>query len=169
MNCFQRLPCPTIFWTVGKAYFGVSIMVLATVLSTFPSIHYSLGRLRHPRTSERLHVCRWYQLLPRMSSSHQDNHLQLAADYSQGWADSNDMKNNPLKTKEMVFTYSKSLDLVPLTISGTVIERVKHSKLSPGRNPVCWLDMEWAHRLNYQEMQPAFIPAAPSQESRSAT
>ena len=63
------------------------------------------------------------------SSNHRDNHLQLAADYSRCWADSNDMKINPLKTKEMVFSFSKSLDLVPLTISGTVIESVKHSKL----------------------------------------
>ena len=36
---------------------------------------------------------------------------------------------NPLKTKEMVFSFSKSLDLVPLTTSGTVIESVKQSKL----------------------------------------
>ena len=64
-----------------------------------------------------------------VSSNHQDNRLQLAADYSQGWADSSDMKINPLKTKEMVFSFSKSLDLVPLTISGTVIESVKESKL----------------------------------------
>ena len=63
------------------------------------------------------------------SSNHQDNHLQLTADYSQAWADSNDMKINPLKTKEMVFSFSKSPDLVPLTINGTVFESVKESKL----------------------------------------
>ena len=63
------------------------------------------------------------------SSNHQDNHLQLGADYSQGWADSNDIKINPLKTKEMVFSFSKSRDLAPLTVSGTIIESVKQSKL----------------------------------------
>ena len=39
------------------------------------------------------------------------------------------MKINSLKTKEMVFSFSKSLDLAPLTISGTVIESVKQSNL----------------------------------------
>ena len=70
-----------------------------------------------------------------VSSNHQDNHLQLTADYSQGWADSNDMKINPLKTKEMVFSFSKSLDLVPLTIGRTVIEC--ETVQTPGCDPVC--------------------------------
>ena len=63
------------------------------------------------------------------SSDPLDTHIQRAADYSKDWADSNDMRMNAVKTKEMVFSFSKSLELPPITIGNTGIERVAQSKL----------------------------------------
>ncbi len=63
------------------------------------------------------------------SSDTLDKHIQRAADYSEDWANSNDMRINTVKTKEMVFSFSKSLELAPVTIGNADIERVAQSKL----------------------------------------
>ena len=63
------------------------------------------------------------------SSDPLDPHIQNAADYSEVWASSNDMRINSVKTKEMVFSFCRSLDLAPITIGNKVIERVARSRL----------------------------------------
>ena len=63
------------------------------------------------------------------SSDPLDPHIQNAADYSEVWASLNDMRINAVKTKEMVFSFCRSLDLAPITIDNKVIERVAQSRL----------------------------------------
>ena len=63
------------------------------------------------------------------SSDPLDTHIQNAADYSEDWASSNDIRINAVKIKEMVFFFCRSLDLAPITIGNNVIEMVAQSKL----------------------------------------
>lgn len=54
--------------------------------------------------------------------------MQTGATYAAEWASTNDMRINATKTKEIVFTFSRNVDLPPLTIAGSVIESVSSSK-----------------------------------------
>jgi len=58
------------------------------------------------------------------SSDPQDTHIQRVVKYAQNWASSNDMRIHASKTKEMVFSFARSLVLAPLTIGKSVSERV---------------------------------------------
>jgi len=55
--------------------------------------------------------------------------VQAGASYVEQWAASNDMCINPAKTKELVFTVARRLEVPPLTIGGNPIEQVTSSKL----------------------------------------
>ncbi len=63
------------------------------------------------------------------TKSAQDS-LQLATTEAHDWSTNNHMAINPLKTKQLIFDFSRpKLELPVITISGTEIESVNHAKL----------------------------------------
>ena len=88
------------------------------------------------------------------SSDPLDPHIQNAADYSEVWASSSDMRINAVKTKEMVFSFCRSLNLAPITIGNNVIEWVARFRLLES-HAVLGSVLECAYWLCLVQVQPA--------------
>lgn len=56
-------------------------------------------------------------------------HMQEAAGYTEGWAEDNDMRLSAPKTKELAFSFSRQLDIPPISIGDVEIEQVQSAKL----------------------------------------
>jgi hypothetical protein len=84
-----------------------------------------------------------------VSTDPNDYSLQFAADRLSVWCDENSMRINTKKTKEMLINFSKSLDrtkVSPLTINGSLIERVSSFKLL---GVIFSSDLSWSQHVSY--------------------
>jgi hypothetical protein len=84
-----------------------------------------------------------------VSTDANDYSLQFAADHLSVWCDENSMRINTKKTKEMLINFSKSLDrtkVSPLTINGSLIERVSSFKLL---GVIFSSDLSWSQHISY--------------------
>ena len=62
--------------------------------------------------------------------SKEESHLQSTTDKVVQWSDSNKIKVNVKKTKEMTISFKRTpLEIQPVTIKGTPLEQVKFFKL----------------------------------------
>ena len=81
------------------------------------------------------------------SSDPNDPTLQTAATYLSEWSRENNMKFNIKKSKELVFSFRKSMDEVPfLEVEGNTIERVKEVKVL---GVVLRGDLKWNSHVEY--------------------
>ena len=73
--------------------------------------------------------------------------MQEAATEVRQWFGSNNMKVNPIKTKEMLVVFSQNIPLPPnITIDSIAIERVNNAKLL---GLIISSDMKWQSHIDY--------------------
>ena len=74
-------------------------------------------------------------------------HYSSCADEALRWSDSNNMSLNPIKTKEMVISFTKSSEtLPPIVLDSNEIVRVDHAKLL---GVIISSDLSWERHVNY--------------------
>jgi hypothetical protein len=75
----------------------------------------------------------------------EESNLQKEADYMCEWCNTNSMRVNSKKTKEMRINFRKPMDLTPITINGEPIEQVKASKML---GVILAEDLGWEEHIN---------------------
>ena len=84
--------------------------------------------------------------LSELAPKKEGSQMQAAANQVEKWSEDNQLGINCTKTKDMLISFGTSPNISPLTINGSDIEQVQHSKLL---GVIVQCDLKWDLHVNY--------------------
>ena len=84
--------------------------------------------------------------LSELAPKKEGSKMQSAANQVEKWSEDNQLGINCTKTKDMLISFGTSPNISPLTINGSDIEQVNHSKLL---GVIVQCDLKWDLHVDY--------------------